>query len=183
MNSKTDEALIALIKQGKTAAFEALAARYEKKVYSLAWRLTENREDADDLAQEAFLKAWRSIGGFRGEAAFGTWMTRIVVNLWRDGMRKRRVIYETLDETMDRIPSDEADPETLYERGERREGIQGLICELTPEYRLVLTLRDIEGYAYTDIAEMTGLPLGTVKSRISRARERLKELLKAAGLI
>jgi RNA polymerase sigma-70 factor (ECF subfamily) len=178
-----DEALIALIKQGKTAAFETLAARYEKKVYSLAWRLTGNREDAGDLAQEAFLKAWRSIGQFRGEAAFGTWMTHIVANLWRDSVRKHRVSYESLDEKIDQIPSAEAGPEAIYERRERQEGVQGLIGALAPEYKLVLVLRDIEGYAYTDIADMTGLPLGTVKSRISRGRTRLKELLVAAGML
>ncbi|MDR1206751.1 MAG: sigma-70 family RNA polymerase sigma factor [Peptococcaceae bacterium] len=186
--------LIALIKRGKTEKtaalneitpdriFEILAERYEKKVYSLAWRLTGNREDAGDLAQEAFLKAWRSIGQFRGDAAFGTWMTHIVTNLWRDSVRKRRVNYESLDDKTDQIPSAEAGPEAVYERRERQEGVQGLINELAPEYKLVLVLRDIEGYTYTDIADMTGLPLGTVKSRISRARERLKELLKAAGI-
>jgi RNA polymerase sigma-70 factor (ECF subfamily) len=182
MNSKTDEALIALVKQGRTAAFEVLTERYEKKVYSLAWRLTGNREDADDLAQEAFLKAWRSILYFRGDAAFGTWMTYIVTNLWRDGLRKRHVSAESLDERADRIPSGEAGPEALYESRERQESVQRLIRELAPEYRLVLVLRDIEGYAYTDITDMTGLPMGTVKSRISRARERLRELLVSNGV-
>jgi RNA polymerase sigma-70 factor (ECF subfamily) len=182
-NTPTDEALVAQVKQGKIAAFETLAARYEKKVYSLAWRLTGNREDAGDLAQEAFVKAWRSMGGFRGDAAFGTWMTSIVTNLWRDELRKRHTAYEALDERLDQIPSAEAGPETLYERKERSEGIQALINDLDPEYRLILVLRDAEGYAYRDIADMTGLPLGTVKSRISRARTRMKELLKAAGLL
>jgi RNA polymerase sigma-70 factor (ECF subfamily) len=183
MHSLADEALISLIKQGDTDAFERLAARYEKKVYSLAWRLTGRHEDAGDLAQEAFMKAWRSMGNFRGDASFGTWMTHIVTNIWRDEIRKHHMAYETLDERLEQIPAEAIGPEALYERKERQEWLQGLINELPHEYKLVLVLRDIEGCAYKEIAVMTGLALGTVKSRISRARMSLREKLQAAGVI
>jgi RNA polymerase sigma-70 factor (ECF subfamily) len=145
-----------------------------------------NHEDANDLAQEAFLRAFQSIGNFRGEASFLTWMCRIVTNLCRDELRKKyRTQIESLDEEITlgegevkkQVASSEPGPAELYEKKELQEKIQELINTLSPEFRLALVLRDIQGFTYEEIAEQLECSLGTVKSRINRARKYLKDKL------
>jgi RNA polymerase sigma-70 factor (ECF subfamily) len=152
----------------------------------LAYRIIGNYEDANDLAQEAFLRAFQSIKTFRGEASFQTWLCRIVTNLCRDEMRKKyRFNSESLDENVvleegevtKQIASGDPGPAELYEAKEFQEMIQGFINSLSPEFRMALVLRDIQGYSYEEIAEQLECSLGTVKSRINRARNYLKKRL------
>jgi RNA polymerase sigma-70 factor (ECF subfamily) len=171
-------------KDGDIDAFEELVCRYERKIYTLTYRLMGNREDADDFAQEAFLKAFQAIKSFRGESSFLTWLCRIASNVCRDELRKRyRVKTESLDEKIvlddgeitKQFVSPEAGPAEEYERKELQEMMQEYINKLSPDFRMALVLRDINGYSYEEIAEQLECSLGTVKSRISRARNYLKE--------
>ncbi len=183
-----EDELVRMSKNGDINAFEELVCRYERKIFTAAFRLIGNREDAADLAQEAFLRAFRSIQGFRAEASFLTWLYSIVTNLCRDELRKRaRVQLESLDEriTLDdnevakQFSSPEVGPAEVYEQKELQEKIQGLINTLLPEYRMALVLRDIQGFTYEEIAIQMECSLGTVKSRINRARNYLKDKLLA----
>jgi RNA polymerase sigma-70 factor (ECF subfamily) len=179
-----DEELVDRSKNGDINAFEELVCLYERKIYSLTYRLLGNHEDANDFAQEAFLKAFQAIKNFRGEASFLTWISRIATNVCRDELRKRyRIKTESLDEkiTLDegevtkQHVSPEPGPAELYEQRDFQERLQGYINTLSPEFRLALVLRDIHGYSYEEIAKELECSLGTVKSRINRARNYLKE--------
>lgn len=181
-----DEELVARSQKGDIDAFEELVNRYERKIYTVAYRIIGNPDDASDLTQEAFLKAFQGIRNFRGEASFQTWVSRIVTNVCRDELRKRyRKPVDWLEEkiTLDegevtrQVPSNEPGPEEIYEKKELQERLQELIATLSPEFRLALVLRDIQGFSYEEIAEQLDCSLGTVKSRINRARNYLKEKL------
>lgn len=183
-----DEELVARSKTGDLQAFDELVCRYERKIYTLAYRMFGNYHDANDLAQEAFLRAFQSIKGFRGDSSFYTWLCRIATNVCRDELRKRyRVSVESLDEEVNigdweikkQIPTANPGPAELYERQELQHELQDLINTLTPEFRMALILRDIQGQSYEEIAEQLECSLGTVKSRISRARSYLKEKILA----
>ncbi|KJS20081.1 MAG: hypothetical protein VR72_16125 [Clostridiaceae bacterium BRH_c20a] len=185
-----EEELITRSQNGDMDAFEELVARYERRVYSIAFRFMGNQEDASDLAQEAFLKAYQAIKNFRQEASFSTWICRIVSNVCRDQLRKaKRTIQTSLDEevwleegTVTKQVKDHAPTtEQVYERKELKEYLQGLINNLNPEYRMVVVLRDIQGYSYEEIAEMLNCSLGTVKSRLNRARKVLREQINSDG--
>ena len=179
-----DEVLVTRSKNGDLQAFEELVCRYERKVYSLAYRMMGNYDDANDLTQETFLRAFRAIAGFRGDSSFSTWLSHIVTNLCRDELRKRyRISFESLDqevclgdaEVKKQIPSSDPGPDEVYERHELQQELQELLITLSPEFRLALVLRDIQGFSYQEIAEQMECSLGTVKSRINRARNFLKE--------
>lgn len=180
--------LVARSRDGDIDAFEELVCCYERKIYTVTYRLMGNHDDASDLAQEAFLRAFTAIKNFRGEASFLTWMCRIATNVCRDELRKkRRVSTESLDaritlddgEVSKQFASPDPDPAEAYERKELQEKIQDLISSLSPEFRLALVLRDIQGFSYEEIAQELECSLGTVKSRINRARNYLKERLTA----
>lgn len=188
LTGHTDEHLVEQFLQGNNGAFEEIVIRYEQKVFQLAYRLSGNTDDASDLAQEAFIKVYRYIGQWRGQAAFSTWLYRIVTNTFLDDMRKRRrrpLVAVSLDatiptedgEVLREFSSNEADPEQEYLRRELQQVVQAALAELAPDYRVVLTLRDIQGHTYEEIAAITELNLGTVKSRISRARTALRKKL------
>ncbi len=181
-----DEELVAMSKAGDLKAFEELVCCYERKIYTIAYRMMGNYEDANDLAQEAFLRAFQSINTFRGESSFSTWLCRIVTNVCRDELRKRyRISIESLDkevsfgdwEIKKQIPASDPGPAEIYEQRELQLELQELIATLAPEFRLTLVLREIQGLTYEEIAEQLECSLGTVKSRISRARNYLKEKL------
>jgi len=179
-----EEELITRSQNGDIDAFEELVARYERKVYAIAYRFMGNPEDASDLAQEAFLKAFQSINGFRQEASFSTWICRIVSNVCRDQLRKaKRQSHNSLDEDVwleegsvkKQLQDAKPTPDELYERKELNEYLQGLINNLSPEYKMVVVLRDIQGYSYEEIAQILDCSLGTVKSRLNRARKALRD--------
>lgn len=182
----TEAELIRKSQCGDMDAFEQLILRYEKKVYTIAYKYMGNAEDASDLAQEALIKAYQSIGSFRGEASFGTWIGRITANKCLDELRKRKKLQTTsLDDELEleegsvqkELVSEKATPEQHTIRQETVQYVQQKLGQLKEEYRIVLVLRELEGYSYDDIADMLNCSLGTVKSRISRARNYLKELV------
>lgn len=179
-----DKELIARCQQGDMDAFEQLLARYEKKVYTIAYKYMNNPEDASDMAQEALMKAYQSITRFRGESSFGTWIGRITSNQCLDELRKRKKLQVTsLDAEVElengSVQKEIADtgdtPEEYAIRQETAGDMQTMIGQLREEYRVVLILRELEGHSYEEIAQLLSCSLGTVKSRISRARSYLKE--------
>ena len=180
--------LIQKSQQGDMDAFEQLVLLYEKKVYTIAYKYMGNHEDASDMAQEALIKAYQSIGSFRGEAAFGTWLGRITANKCLDVLRKRqRVQVTSLDDEVEleegsvkkELASEATTPEEHTVQQETVQYVQDMIGQMREEYRIVLVLRELEGHSYEEIASMLSCSLGTVKSRISRARNYLKEQILA----
>lgn len=194
MSKSLDDLLVERAKRGDVHAFEQLISQYERKVYNLAYRLTSSHEDASDVAQEAFIRAYSSLPEFRGDSSFATWLFRIVNNACLDELRKRkRQRVTSLDETftmedgeVDRqlAIADEADgPEQALERVEVQRTVQESINALDEEYRVVVVMRDIQGYSYNEIADALGINLGTVKSRLNRARNALKEMFGSLELL
>lgn len=176
-------------RDGDLEAFDRLLGRYEDQVYSVAFRLVGDEDDARDVTQEVFLSAYRHIKKFRGDAKFSTWLHRITVNtvknLWARQKRQGRDRTYSLDATddpdltapVDRLADSSPNPRRQAEGTEIWRIVEEQLQEIDPEYREVLVLRFVEGLAYEEIAEATGDPLGTVKSRIFRARRALKERL------
>ncbi len=180
----TEAELIRKSRLGDIDAFEQLILRYEKRIYAIAYKYMGNHEDAGDMAQDALLKAYQAIGSFRGDAAFGTWLGKITANRCLDELRKRKHLQTTsLDEALEleegsvqkEIESQAATPEEHVIEQETANYMQQLIHELKDEYRVAIILRELEGHSYEEIAEMLSCSLGTVKSRISRGRQYLKE--------
>lgn len=175
---------------GDIMAFEELVRRYEKKVFTIAFRMTGNREDAADLTQEAFIKAYRALARFRGDAAFQTWLYHIIANVCRDELRKKsRAFTLSLDydktlengiihrEVADNAPG----PDVFLENKEVGESIQKAIDSLGLDYRMTLIMREIQGFSYEEISDVLNCSIGTVKSRLSRARAAVKNIFLASG--
>lgn len=186
--NETEAELIQKSQNGDIDAFEQLILRYEKRIYAIAYKYMGQHEDASDMAQEALLKAYQSIGSFRGDAAFGTWLGKITANRCLDELRKRKNIQLTsLEDTLEleegsvkkELESPAATPEEHAMQQETAQYMQRLIDEMKEEYRIVIILRELEGYSYEEIADTLSCSLGTVKSRISRARIYLKERILA----
>ncbi len=184
--SGDEETLVRRSQAGDRQAFEQLVSRYERKVYNLAYRLMGNADDAYDAAQEAFLKVYLSLGDFRGQSAFGTWLHRIVANVCLDEIRRRRrQPVSSLEElppgsnggAQRQLADPGGGPQEAVERGERVAMIQEGLNALEPEYRLAVILRDVQGHSYEEIARILDCSLGTVKSRLNRGRQALKEKL------
>ncbi|MFZ5647418.1 MAG: sigma-70 family RNA polymerase sigma factor [Bacillota bacterium] len=180
--------LIRRSQKGDTATFERLVSMYQSRVFGLCMKLTGNRDDAEDLAQEVFIKAFHALKGFRLEADFGTWLHRIAVNMWLNIKKKNsRTTYVSLDEPIStssgevsREIADEdtsSNPLASLEEVEFRGQVRQALDRLSQEHRAVLVLRDMEGYSYEEIAKITQCSLGTVKSRINRARQAMRELI------
>lgn len=181
---KNEEMLVKRSQNGDLEAFEELIAPYQQKIYNLAYRLLGNYHDASDAAQEVMLKLYRSLGGFRGEAAFSTWLYRVTINACNDYLLKlSRRKENSLDELIQTdkgelakdIPDYGAIPENNYLDQELAQFLQGLIMSLPEEYRIVMVLREIEGLSYLEIQDYLSISLGTVKSRINRARRLLRK--------
>ncbi|MBR6603125.1 MAG: sigma-70 family RNA polymerase sigma factor [Clostridia bacterium] len=179
-----------LVKQaskGDSYAFGELVKKYEKMVYNLAYQYSGNREDAYDISQEVFIKAWRAIASFRGDCSFSTWLYRITKNAYLDYSmklsRRETVSLGVTDEDgedkeIEIVSTDETtSPEKVAEKNERAAALHLAISSLGDEHREIIVLREFEGYSYEDIAEMLSLELGTVKSRINRARKQIKNFL------
>jgi len=176
--------LILQCQAGDEAAFEALIRLHEKRVYGLCRRMCRNEDDALEAAQDTFLAVWRGIGSFRAEAAFPTWLYRLATNACLDILRREKKRNDvSLDDAERRLdPADGApQPEEALERAETRRAVREALLALPDAYREVLLLRETEQLSYAEIAEVTGLELGTVKSRISRARLTLRNYLAADG--
>ena len=188
MTDLNEKDLIRKAKQGDMLAFEELILKHEKIVYNVALRMMNHSEDARDISQEVFLKAYRSLSNFDERSAFSTWLYRITHNTCIDEMRKRKgkqtysleEELESEDGSMQRQIADESDtPEESLLREEQKSEILQALDTLSEEHKAAIILRDVKGLAYEEIAEILELSLGTVKSRINRARNRLKnEILK-----
>lgn len=172
--------LVKRAQNGDYSAFEELVRIYQNKIYALSINLAGNREDAQDLAQEALIKAFRAIGSFRNEADFGTWIYRITVNAWLNYRRKNSGSIISLDEAFLRDDGGEMrrelaatsdDPLQTLEKKEFKDLVHLALNSLSDEHRTVLVLRELEGYSYEEVSQLLGCSLGTVKSRLSRARE------------
>jgi len=170
----------------KEAEFESLVLRYQNSVYNIALRMSGNPDEAQDLAQEAFVRAYRSFDSYRRGTSFDKWLYKIVTNLYIDEVRRRRrrPYVESLDERItmsggDEIEREIADvshsPETVYDREHLDMCIQSALAELPPEFRMAVILCDIEGFSYEEIAQIMGTSIGTVRSRIHRGRRGLRE--------
>lgn len=185
----TDRELVEKAKGGDQAAFEQLVRDNQNKVCSLALRFTGDREAAADLAQEALVRAWRGLSGFQGESSFSTWVYRLTANVCIDHLRKkaRREAIEpavSLDDPSGpwSEPADwEQDPQRQLERSERGQALARGLSRLPEWQRQVLVLRELSELSYQEIGERLGLDLGTVKSRIARARLALRKILLEDG--
>lgn len=184
-----EKELISKAKRGDQDAFGQLVLAHQNKVYSLCVHLLGSREEAEDMAQEAFLKAWRSLDSFLGESSFSTWMHRLTTNLCLDHLRKQArrqniSVAASLDDEETAIPEpagQTGDPHEALERGERRRALAKGLRELPEHYRRPLVMREVGGMSYQEIAAALELDLGTVKSRIARAREALRKILLRDG--
>ncbi len=176
--------------QGDRDAFEQLVLCYQKPVYNLALRMSGNPEDAYDLAQEAFLRAWKSMVFFKFESSFSTWLYRLTSNVCIDFLRKKKqrgseVSLQFLDDGGDEtelpLPDDAPGPEDQVMRVEDHCAVAAAMSSLEPEYRMALTMYVINGMSYQQIAETLEIKTGTVKSRIARAREKMRRKLLQNG--
>jgi len=173
-----DEQLAEMCRDGDGDAFAALLTRYQGGFYSLALRFLGDREDAMDALQDASIKAWRSIGSLRG-GAFRSWMNSIVVRTCIDRVRSRRDVRPLEDDEGRIIPMPDPSPgpEAMAIARGRVRSIERALHELTPEHRAIVLMRDLSGMSYEEIAETLRVPIGTVRSRLARARVNLQELL------
>ncbi|MBC7320446.1 sigma-70 family RNA polymerase sigma factor [bacterium] len=174
-----EELLVKRAKKGDVLAFSELVKRYERYVINLVYRTLGRSEDAEDIAQEAFVKAFLNIKKFKEESKFSTWLSRIVVNLCMDKTREKNNREENLEEGIWlTIPqSSYYGPEETLERMEIQERIREAVTSLPNDLRMVFVLREFEGLSYQEISEMLDIPIGTVESRLYRARMKLKSLL------
>lgn len=190
--SLQDARLIARLKTGELAAFEELVEQFQPLVYALCLRILNDGEDARDAAQETFLKIYRHFTNFRGEASLKTWICRIAINQarsserwWRRRFRKETISLDAplgLDSETERaagdfLPSADASPEAEALRRERGRQLERALVGLKKDFRIAVILRDIEGLSYEEIAYVTETSIGTVKSRIARGREMLREAI------
>lgn len=190
----TEEKILSIVREvqsGDVNAFEDIVREYEKNVYNIALRMTGDREDALDVSQEAFLKAYHALGSFRGESKFSVWLYRIVSNACLDFLRERKRRAEVSLSVGDdegesaetEIRDESLSPETLFERKLTREAVQRGLLSLPEDQRKILLLREIQGFSYEEIGRVLSLESGTVKSRIFRARRKLCEFLAEDGNI
>ena len=177
-----DRALVDAAAEGSREAFDELVRRYQTPMLNLARVMTGGSADAEDLTQDVFVRAWRGLSSFRGESSFRTWLYRVAINVIQSHRgrvsRLRRLFAAgpSADDAEDPIES-AADPDDLEQRVLDRDAIDRALATLPEELRLAVTLRDVQGLDYRAIADVTGTPIGTVESRIFRARQRLKKEL------
>ncbi|MFP3903721.1 MAG: sigma-70 family RNA polymerase sigma factor [Armatimonadota bacterium] len=181
------EELVRRARQGDRDAFEKLVDEYKDKIYNYVARMLNDRDRAEDVAQETFIRAYTSLPNFRGASSFQTWLYRIASNLAIDTMRRRsyREGEFSLDETLQtregevqrQVEDEGPGPEKTIQNEELRAQIEDAIVELSPKLRTVIVLYELQGLSYKEIAEVVGAPLGTIKSRLFNAREQLREIL------
>ena len=178
---QTDELMVARAKRGDATAFEALVSPYERMIYLTCMKLMGNEQDARDCAQEAMIRAYRAMGTYRNEAKLETWLYRIAYNICLDALRrKKRRQAESLEALSENgfMPEDKGQtPYGALEQKERMAALKQGLNMLPEDMRTVLLLSQVEDMSYDKISEITDTPVGTVKSRINRARTKLKEIL------
>ena len=190
--AQADVSELDLVKQcqtGDTQAFDQLVSRYRTRVFGMIYNMVRNEQDAWDLAQDSFVKAWKSVGRFRGQSSFYTWIYRIVMNVTIDWLRKKQVKgtgtefddtvqLKEIDPASRTSPRAEALPHERMERGEIRARIDDAIAQLSPEHRAVILMKETEDMQYHEIAEALGCSIGTVMSRLFYARKKLQSSLR-----
>jgi len=183
-----DSELVAKCQCGDTQAFNELVTKYRSKVYAMIYNMVHNEQDAWDLAQDGFLKAWKSIGRFRGQSVFYTWLYRIMMNVTIDWVRKKQIAGDAeFDEELgikgveagaSTVPYADPLPFKKMEREEIRKRIDDAVEKLSPEHRAVILMREMDGMQYEDIAEALDCSVGTVMSRLFYARKKLQGMLR-----
>lgn len=183
-----DEEIIKRVLDGEIDLFEKIVEKYQNKVYGIIYHTIKNQNDVEDLAQEVFVKIYKNLSKFKGDSSLYTWIYKITVNLCLDELRKKRnIIY--LDEKIateegeleKELPSNEKTQVEIYEEKELKEKLYKCIEKLPESQKVMIVLRDIKGFSYDEIAKITDIKIGTVKSQINRARLKLKDLLDAEG--
>lgn len=189
-SQKNDRDLVIACQRREPAAFEELVKRHQRTVYALLYQLAPEWQDTADLAQEVFIRIWRNINNLRNPSSFRSWLTQIVTNLFYDELRKRPRQLSTIsmDESLEMDDSSEgatrdiadssAQPDDIVLNREISEAIRQAMTKLPEQFRTAIVLREVEGLSYEEIAILTKTEMGTVKSRIARARSKLQELLK-----
>ena len=177
--SADDNRLIAECLRGRVQAFEELVCRYQDRLYNTVYRLLGNAEDARDAVQDAFINAYQSLNSFKGDSQFFTWLYRIAINTAISLKRKNRNLQvfrgPDMPEPIDESPTSK--PEHAMESAEDEKRVQAALNRLSPEHRTVLILKDLEGQKYDAMAELLNVPIGTIRSRLHRARLELRQLL------
>jgi len=184
-SSAEDAALVRAAQKGDTDAFEELVARHRDKIYARAFSMMRNEDEAIDLSQEAWVKGWQRLAQFQGDSSFATWITRIVINLCLDELRKQKRRRTESIEEMDeesggverQMPVITTNPTERLERGELRQRIDRALEQMSHEHRTVLVLHEFEEMEYKEIAKAMGCSIGTVMSRLFYARRKLAALL------
>lgn len=182
--SALDAGLIARAQAGDISAFEDLVRRYRNEVYALCFYFTRNREDAWDLSQEVFIKAWRALSRFRGDSSFKTWLMRIAANHSKDHLKKRRIQLTEYDDAL-QVPDnrDNRTPRSEAEAKEIGTAIDAAVRQLPPKLQMAFILREYQGLSYQEMAEVMACNMGTVMSRLFNARRRLQQILAPLGLL
>jgi RNA polymerase sigma-70 factor (ECF subfamily) len=181
--------LVKRCQAGDAEAFDELVVRYRTRIFGMIYSMVHNEQDAWDLAQDSFVKAWKSIKRFRGQSSFYTWIYRIVMNVTIDSLRKKQIKgagaefddsiqLKEIDPASKTVPKRDALPYENLQRSEIRAQIDHAISQLTPEHRAVILMKEIEDMQYHEIAEALGCSIGTVMSRLFYARKKLQALLK-----
>ena len=190
--AQADVSELDLVRQcqaGNPEAFDQLVGRYRTRVFSMIYNMVHNEQDAWDLAQDSFLKAWKSIGRFRSQSSFYTWIYRIVTNVTIDWLRKKQVKgsgaefddaiqLKDIDPASRTVPKADALPHQRMEQREIRARIDDAIAQLSPDHRAVILMKETEDMQYHEIAEALGCSIGTVMSRLFYARKKLQNLLR-----
>ena len=185
---KQEQELVRLAQTGDQAAFGELVERYQKQVFNLALRMVCQEQDALDLSQEAFVRAWRGLPGFRADARFSTWLYRLTSNICIDFLRaqkNRRTISMTVEDDAEpqqwQVPDPAPGPEEVVMEREQARKVQAAMAQLTVQQRQILVLRSVHGMSYGEIGDIMDLTEGTVKSRLARTREQLRKILDPEG--
>lgn len=185
-----DMGVVISVKKGNVEAFEKLVEKYQKRMLNIAYRMTGSYEDACEVVQDAFISAYRNLPAFKGMSRFSTWLYSIVINLSKNRLQQMKTAQQheqySLDDPIEaddgpiarEVPSGEATVVEELEKEETRKKVQDCIGRLESEFREVIVLRDIQGFSYEEIGGMLNIADGTVKSRLFRARDALKECLK-----
>lgn len=184
-----ESSFVKAAKQGDQHAFASLMTLYEKPIYNLCLRMSRKPEDAEELTQTAFLKAWRSLPGFQEDASFFTWLYRLATNTCIDFLRqegRRTSFLQTVsldqeEQPFTQIPDSRTLPEEHLIQSDLKQSLLRAMDALSPEHRNILIQRELDGLSYQEIAELLHLELGTVKSRIARARLSLRQILQSEG--
>ena len=185
----SDLDLVKRCQEGDAEAFDELVVRYRTRVFGMIYNMVHSEQDAWDLAQDSFVKAWKSIKRFRGQSSFYTWIYRIVMNVTIDWLRKKQVKaggaefddsvqLKEVDPASKTMPKADALPSENLEQREIRVEIDKAIAQLSPEHRAVILMKEIDGMQYHEIAEALGCSIGTVMSRLFYARKKLQNLLR-----